>query len=267
MFYNEFSPVPALQPFIECIWSISSNGLSAPADAGTVMPDGAVELVLNFGEIIERKQDFDRSPISLRHMIVGQMDRCAHLNYKGAVDLLGVRFHPAGAFPFFNVPLNEYSGRILHLDDLARHLERQIENRIDPKWSTQLRIAELQRILIETLRYNPVRDHTVELAVRVIQRAYGQISISTLLSEIGVSKRHLERKFQQAVGLSPKLLCRILRFRRAWEKIDEPGPRDWADLALSLGYYDQSHLIRDFNQFAGAPPVRLLSPHEAKSES
>ena len=262
MFYTEFPPSPALERYIECFWSISSKGMPAPADAGTIMPDGAVELVLNFGEIVERRQNDRPNATRLKHMVVGQMDHCARVDYKGAVDLLGVRFHPAGAFPFFNVPANEYSGQILRLDDLTRHLEGQIQNRIDPGWSMQARMAELQNILIDSLREKPQRDHTVELAVRIIQRAQGQISISALLSEIGVSKRHLERKFQQSVGLSPKLLGRILRFRHAWEKIDDPGPRDWAGLALSLGYYDQAHLIRDFNQFAGGPPGRLASQYE-----
>jgi AraC-like DNA-binding protein len=32
----------------------------------------------------------------------------------------------------------------------------------------------------------------------------------------------------------------------------------WAGLAMECGYCDQSHLIRDFQQFAGQPPETLL---------
>ncbi|MGZ7079073.1 MAG: helix-turn-helix domain-containing protein, partial [Thermoanaerobaculia bacterium] len=61
-------------------------------------------------------------------------------------------------------------------------------------------------------------------------------------------------RFDAAVGVSPKMFARVVRFRRVLREIAAPAV-DWSDVALSAGYFDQSHLIADFRQFAGTTPV------------
>jgi AraC-like DNA-binding protein len=76
--------------------------------------------------------------------------------------------------------------------------------------------------------------------------------VDTLAAELGCSRRYLVAGFREQVGVPPKTLARILRFHRAVGMMGS-GP-GWAEIALSCGYYDQAHLIRDFNQFAGSSP-------------
>jgi AraC-like DNA-binding protein len=76
--------------------------------------------------------------------------------------------------------------------------------------------------------------------------------VEALAAEIGCSRRHLDTGFREQVGLTPKLLGRILRFQHA-VALSGTGP-GWAEIAQRCGYYDQAHLIRDFNQFAGSSP-------------
>jgi transcriptional regulator GlxA family with amidase domain len=74
----------------------------------------------------------------------------------------------------------------------------------------------------------------------------------------GLSTRQFERRFRQAVGISPKLFSRMQRFQRVFSALEESGAK-WADAAVECGYYDQAHLIRDFQEFAGKPPAALLA--------
>jgi AraC-like DNA-binding protein len=83
------------------------------------------------------------------------------------------------------------------------------------------------------------------------------VRVAELASEIGCSRRHLTDGFREQVGVSPKLLARILRFQRAVALVGR-GP-GWAEIAARCGYYDQAHMVRDFQQFAGAAPGEFAS--------
>jgi AraC-like DNA-binding protein len=84
--------------------------------------------------------------------------------------------------------------------------------------------------------------------------------MDALAAHVGVTARHLERQFKQAVGISPKRLARITRFQRAlrmFERFDLP--QRGTHTAAMCGYADQAHFIRDFSEFAGcAPGAHLL---------
>jgi transcriptional regulator GlxA family with amidase domain len=81
--------------------------------------------------------------------------------------------------------------------------------------------------------------------------------IEQLAARLGVSRQHMAAQFRDKVGLSPKLYARIRRFRRATAALKTTPAPDWAQLALDCGYFDQSHLIHDFQEFAGSAPERF----------
>ncbi len=56
------------------------------------------------------------------------------------------------------------------------------------------------------------------------------------------------------MGLGPRTLARILRVRRLLRHIDVHGQIGWTELAASLGWFDQAHLIRDFKRHTGVTP-------------
>ena len=65
-------------------------------------------------------------------------------------------------------------------------------------------------------------------------------------------------------GVPPKYLSRILRFRRAADRMLASGAQpSWAQFAVACGYYDQAHFIREFQEFAGVTPDRFLQSHAA----
>jgi transcriptional regulator GlxA family with amidase domain len=64
--------------------------------------------------------------------------------------------------------------------------------------------------------------------------------------------------FTAQVGLTPKQFCRVLRFQHVRQFVHQASTLNWAQLALACGYCDQSHLIRDFQEFSGLRPTEYL---------
>ena len=85
----------------------------------------------------------------------------------------------------------------------------------------------------------------------------GRGRTGSLSESAGLGPRQLERRFLSAVGLSPKLFSRIVRF----QNLVRIAPRSlgWANAAARCGYFDQAHLVRDVRDFAGVSPSNLLS--------
>jgi AraC-like DNA-binding protein len=92
-----------------------------------------------------------------------------------------------------------------------------------------------------------------EGCVRSAVEAEGRVSVDELASSTGLGPRQLERRFRERVGLGPKRFLKILRFQSVFRRGSSQA-RDWAEVALDCGYYDQSHFIRDFKSFTGASP-------------
>jgi AraC-like DNA-binding protein len=86
----------------------------------------------------------------------------------------------------------------------------------------------------------------------------GAIEIGGLTEDVGWSHKHLIDQFRDQLGAPPKLIGRVLRFQRAIKLIGRSHPARWTELALECGFFDQSHLIREFQQFAGCTPKEYL---------
>jgi methylphosphotriester-DNA--protein-cysteine methyltransferase len=97
----------------------------------------------------------------------------------------------------------------------------------------------------------------VQQALRGLASSGSAVRVEELAARLDVSRQHLAAQFREHVGLSPKLFARICRFRLATAAIRATPAPDWAQLALECGYFDQSHLIHDFQELAGNTPERF----------
>ena len=152
--------------------------------------------------------------------------------------------------------MHELSGRMVGLDDLADRdlalLRRRLEDRED--WTARLDLAE--NFVLERLRGGRPLSPAVASAYRELAFCHGNVRIETIAARLEWSRKHLSRRFQEEIGLPPKVLARMLRFNRILDLAARQGRADWADLAAECGYADQAHLTREFAEFAGTTPNR-----------
>src|SRR5262249_46027897 len=106
--------------------------------------------------------------------------------------------------------------------------------------------------------HRPLQHHAaVSYAVQEFQRD-SLLSSAEVANKLGFSQRRFIEIFRGEVGLAPKLLCRVLRFQQVISAIKKQDTIDWADVAISVGYYDQAHFIHDFQEFSGLTPTEYL---------
>jgi AraC-like DNA-binding protein len=172
--------------------------------------------------------------------------------------LLGVAFTARGAFPWLGERMDGLSNRIIALADTlgdgAHGLREQLLN--TPTLAARFELVE--RWLIARLGPCTLVHPAVRWAVDRIAATGGRVAIEDLATRTGFSRKHLGTLFHQQVGLSPKSLARVHRFRGALDILNQAnGQVPWIQLAEACGYYDQSHLINEFRKFTGFSPVEL----------
>ncbi|MEK8110058.1 helix-turn-helix domain-containing protein [Micromonospora sp. M12] len=174
---------------------------------------------------------------------------------------------PLAARRLLGLPLSELTNRAVDVGQLpGRWLDRLRGQLAEaPGWPE--RFVLLDRVLAARLSVSPPVDARLDWAWRRLVASGGLGSVGALADELGWSRRHLASRFRQEVGLPPKMAARLLRFQQAYAALTDlaavagpGGVGDWAAVAAGCGYYDQSHLIRDFHQFAGPHRPRCSPP-------
>jgi AraC-like DNA-binding protein len=250
----DFRVHPVARPlalYVRMIWTLHGEARDDAA-AEPVVPDGCVELVLNVGAPFEQTLDDDRSR-QPRAMLVTEVRRPVLIRPTGAVELLGVRFHPAGARAFAAMPMREMIDRATPLDDV---LDAQLARDLGAVFSIgsrDERVARVTEALLASLARGRRFDPLIARLARTIEESDGAIEVDALARDAGLTSRQLERRFDDAVGVSPKSLASVVRFQRVLRAI-EHGTPGWRHIAAACGYYDQAHLIRDFKRYTGTTP-------------
>jgi AraC-like DNA-binding protein len=171
-----------------------------------------------------------------------------------------VVFWPGGGYPFFGVPIDTLTDRIVSLADLwgrdgAVALERLLESVERGGDVTAL----LERMLLERMRTAPFEPASaVASRMAVTMLATGAVSVDQVARTLGISGRHLRRTFHATVGVGPKTYARFARFQRAIT-LGNSRPGRWSEIAREVGYFDQAHLTADFRELARVAPGSLES--------
>lgn len=259
MLYREYPPHPALAAHVECMWTARVPDVApGRAHAHRVLPDNCVDILWQDG--------------GQPGFAVGMMTTAIHVASAGPVRTVAVRFRPGAAGRFLAAPLHALTDQRADIDQLWGRSDA--DRLADALWTRELddrrRIELIELQLLKRLD-NPAAasqagDRLVQRALQALDGSGGSLRIDDLAAGLGVSRQHMAAQFRSKVGLSPKLYARICRFRRATATLSAapgPGPHtgtgpDWAQLALDCGYFDQSHLIHDFQEFAGSTPERFV---------
>lgn len=264
MDYRELTPAVRLRRYVRCYWALDASAPEGAA-AQRVLPDGCVEVIVNLGAQFLRHDAAGRIERQPRTLLVGPTTRHMSIAPTGAIRLVGIRFAPGGALPFLAASPAELRDAAPPLDEVGLRFEPGLAERLaNARAATEASILD-QALLAQLDRARRYTDRRVTASVRAAFTMQRPLRVDALVQLTGWGPRQLERQFRDSVGFGPKTLCRLARFQRVVRAVEAAGEGTpgWARLALHNGYADQSHLAREFREFAGTTLtsyVRELHP-------
>lgn len=256
MRYSTHAPAAPLNDFVDYFWLVEKG--SAPRKE-LILPSGTVELVVNLREDqirihdparLEEYERFSGALISGTYSAPFACDGAQH------EAMFGVHFKPGGAFPFLGASACALANAHADLADLWGRQAAELRERLCRAATPRERFRTAEAHLTARLRLGVARHSAVTAALGLFGEEGGALSVRDAAARVGFSQRHFIELFTAQVGLSPKLFCRLQRFQRALTLARRTvHETTWADVAAECGYFDQSHLIRDFQDFSRMAPT------------
>src|ERR1044072_5293268 len=183
MNYCEIKPRYPLSRFVECFWTLESD---APAtNPERILPDGCVELILNFGAEFSQYCE-GQQKLQPRNFLVGQMTGPILISPTGAVQLIGIRFHPGGTVPFLRLPLHEITDQVVELGGLSSRLERELLHAASGSCSLMDKVNAIEGFLEGELLSLKHDSRLIMLAARIVESG-GMASVDQLANDAGIS--------------------------------------------------------------------------------
>ena len=94
----------------------------------------------------------------------------------------------------------------------------------------------------------------IDSIINKISSNNGFIKVTELSQQVGLSESHFRKKFRDEVGVSPSQYCKIIRINSSMKLINNLPNKSLTELTYLLGYFDQSHFIKDFRSLCGSSP-------------
>jgi AraC-like DNA-binding protein len=253
MIYREMAPHPKLRKYIKCFWMLDHDYAHSSHAHERLWADAHTELIFTSGQRYFRKVS-GRTRWLPQSFVIGPFQNELELFSKGRTSLVAARFWPWGFHALSRIPMTDLKNTVRSCQQAMgadSNLILQELARID---DPDAKIAKLSQSLLKLLgaRERP-RLLSRPIAIDII-KARGEIRVNEVLQTHGFYARRLQRVFLNEIGVTAKVLSRIVRFNHAKQMIERNPDIDLPTLAYDCGYADQPHFTRTFREMFGITP-------------
>lgn len=258
MKYEVHIPVSELQPFIKCFWTLEQETAEEP-QRQRVLPDGCMEMIFHYGDHYRQYFNDGSSIIQPKSFVFGQISSYIEIAPTGITGIIAARFLPEGLVPFIDIPISKLENKAVDLFTLFGEEGNDLEEEVLSAKNNPDRIKVVEKFLLKRLTTPQTIDTITKSCVEAIFQSQGQIGVIELADKMNINRRNMERRFEMAIGLSPKQLSRVVRLQSTLKKLNGMQYGSLTALAYENGYYDQAHFIKDFKEFTGLSPKLFFS--------
>jgi AraC-like DNA-binding protein len=266
-------PGPALRPFVKLLWA-SAEPSAGPISSAQrvrelVLPTGTTHIALRLSDTPLRVFDSLEAEQSrtVATAVVGGARATFYIrDVSRSVETVGAQLEPGTASSLLGAPADELAGKHTPLDAIWGNGVDAMRAQLAETSSLEARLLLFERLLLARLpRMRGLHPAVAEGLLRLAREA----DVAQAVAASGYSHRRFTSLFRAAVGVPPKLFCRLQRFEQVLSKANLATQPSWSALALATGYSDQAHFNREFREFTGLTPgrYRALAPTFARHVS
>jgi AraC-like DNA-binding protein len=237
--HHRRAPSPQLACLIEHYWHVSWDLRGLPAQLQETLPHPNVHYVVEAGQTA----------------IYGVHTARYVRTLEGQGHAFGIKFKAGGFYPFYRLPVSGLKDRSLDGAGIFGAAASRFESDVLASFDMDGMVSAAEALL---LVHVPAVDSEVIMIGELVAKIAADrslVSVDALVTLSGLGKRQLQRLFNEYVGVSPKWVINRYRLHEAVAQLQSGQPVAWSELALELGYFDQSHFIRDFRRLLGRTPA------------
>ncbi len=243
--YTEFLPDIQLQQFIYCYWQLKTTQKLSEQFNYRVVADGCIDI---YFELNNPQENY----------VMGFCKKFTEFPLDDTFNYVGVRFLPTMFPQLFNVNAIELSNRYEHLHTVVPHFSDFITNRFnETQKQTEIKTT-LDSFFIDQIAQTTFNnDNRLYGALEIILKNFGVIDIEKDL-DTGISTRQLRRLFEFYIGDTAKTFSKVVRFQHILNAKPSTQSLRQNKLFFDVGYYDQSHFIKEFKNLYGVTPSKAF---------
>lgn len=260
MEFKVIYPSKVLTPFVKYYWVFEQNYLARTIERG--IPIGCMQLVFHRKNQVFSTSINDYQP---KAFVDGQMSTYWDLHYEGENETVAVTFTPQGVQAFFNAPIVEFFSKNIPVECLGDRQFADLQQTVLNADDRMECIRIIEDFLLKRLvQVNP-DIAGCEYTVRQLE-SNANVSIKELSSVSNICYKQFYRRFMSNVGISPKQFAKIIRFQKTLSALQNGFNSNLMELAFKCGYYDASHIVREFKEFSGYAPNEYINMYNPFSD-
>ena len=249
-------PEKQLAPYIAFIW-IFENTFGVPlADSRIIVPDGRARIILPYKNALCAATHHRLLNAQEQYLfLVGiQSHPTTIASTATETGTIGIELTPKGLYHFFHLNMHEITNQMVSFDEIFGLQGAQLQTALSEIEDPRAKIACLQAALTRFLQHNEKDYALLDHALDLMEEMHGMMKIQELEAHLGYTRRYLDLLFKEHVGVSPKLLARIMRFQMVYQSWTQEKVPTFLRTQWPAYYYDQSHFIKEFKYFTGFAP-------------
>lgn len=252
--YKQYRPSALLADLVECYWTVRAP-VNSFGKHERLIPGGRIEMMFNFADPLRwliTQQDA-LGAVMQNAFLMGPRNRIYYAYGAGNIDMAGIRFKPGGLAAFTNVPASAILNQVVPAECFFGRAVNDWPALLYEMETDEDKVNLLDRLLIQAVRKYDLDLQMINSVVETIRMNTDSTHIQSICAKTGWSYKKLERTFQKNAGYTPKYYSKIVRFNKAL-RLMARNQQSLTEVCYDCNYFDQSHFIKDFHQFAGTTP-------------